>query len=522
MRLGVVLLSTLLLLLVAAAAPRDDASTFFRSGRIPSITIELTPESIENLRANPRAYAPCTVRDGDKVVSAKAGVKLKGAAGSFQAFDDRPALTINIDKFGEAPAYNGLRKFHLNNSVQDPSLLSEWTCSEIIRAAGQPATRVGHARLRLGDRDMGVYVLKEGFDEEFLRRNFRTTAGNLYDGGFCQDLDAPLERDEGTGAETRSDLQAIVEACRDPDMKARWKRLEQLVDIDDFIRFMALEAMVGHWDGYSFNSNNYRVFFEPTKKVVFLAHGMDQCFGDPNASVLDSPRAMLAASVMKNPEWRKQYRREITRLLPQFEATKLEKKLEPVEARIQKALREISPEAAAEQLAHAKGFLERVRGRAMALLAQSSAPEPKPLVFRKGQPVLVRDWRPMSEVDDAVLEEIDLGGAKWLRAAGGPGGRCIAGWRRSVLLSKGKYTFEAFVRAEGIEPLEEEGAPGVGGGIRTWDATRTADGVSSGERKVSFDFEVREEIADVELVIELRAKRGSIAFRMDSLRLTRE
>ena len=65
-------------------------------------------------------------------------------------------------------------------------------------------------------------------------------------------------------------------------------------------------------------------------------------------------------------------------------------------------------------------------------------------------------------------------------------------------------------------------APGVGGGIRTWDATRTPDGVSSGEREVSFDFEVREEIADVELVIELRAKRGSIAFRMDSLRLTRE
>ena len=261
MRRGVVLLSALVLLLVAAASPRDDASTFFRSGRIPSITIELTPEGIEQLRTNPRTYAPCTVREGDKVVSAKAGVKIKGAAGSTRAFDDRPALTIKIDKFGDAPAYNGLQKFHLNNSVQDPSLLSEWTCSEIIRAAGQPATRVGHARLRLGDRDMGVYVLKEGFDEEFLRRNFRTTSGNLYDGGFCQDLDSPLERDEGTGAETRSDLKAIVEACREPDMKVRWKRIEQLVEVGDFVRFMALEAMLGHWDGYSFNSNKYRPLF---------------------------------------------------------------------------------------------------------------------------------------------------------------------------------------------------------------------------------------------------------------------
>ncbi|MEY5061373.1 MAG: hypothetical protein RIS45_1294, partial [Planctomycetota bacterium] len=82
MRLGVVFLSALVLLMVAASAPRDDASTFFRSGRIPSITIELAPEAVEQLRANPRAYAPCTVRDGDKIVSAKAGVKMKGAAGS--------------------------------------------------------------------------------------------------------------------------------------------------------------------------------------------------------------------------------------------------------------------------------------------------------------------------------------------------------------------------------------------------------------------------------------------------------
>ena len=510
------------LILMAASMPRDDASSFFRAGRIPTITIELSPEAIEQLRANPRAYAPCTVREGDKVVSAKAGVKLKGAAGSFRPFDDKPALTINIDKFGEAPAYNGLRKFHLNNSVQDPSLLSEWTCSEILRAAGQPATRVAHARVRLAERDLGVYVLKEGFDEEFLRRNYRTEEGNLYDGGFCQDLDAPLERDEGTGEDTRSDLRAIVDACREPDMKSRWKRIEQLVDIDDFIRFTALEAMLGHWDGYAFNSNNYRVYFEPAKKAHFLPHGMDQCFGDPNMSVLDAPHAMLAASVMKNPEWRKQYRKELTRLLPQFEPQKLERKLEPVEARLQKALREVGPQQAAEQLANANAFLDRVRTRATSLLAQSAAPEPKPLVFRKGQPVLVRDWRAMSEVDDAILEEVELEGARWMRVACGPGGRCIAGWRRGVLLSKGKYRFEAAVRVEGIAPLSEEGAPGVGGGIRTADGTRVADGVSSGERKVSFEFEVREEIADVELVLELRATRGSTAFRIDSLRLTRE
>jgi hypothetical protein len=39
---------------------------------------------------------------------------------------------------------------------------------------------------------------------------------------------------------------------------------------------------------------------------------------------------------------------------------------------------------------------------------------------------------------------------------------------------------------------------------------------------VAFEFEVAEEVADVDLVLELRASRGSTAFRVDSLTITRE
>ena len=280
------------------------AEAFFRAGRVPDITIELAPESVESLRREPRTYARCTVREGTEVVSAVAGVKLKGAAGSFREFDDRPAFTVHLDKFAgddapQKPRLHGLEKFHLNNSVQDPSLLSEWTAAAILREAGQPATRVAHARVRVNERDLGVYVLKESFDDLFLQRNFKNPDGNLYDGGFCQDLDGELDRDEGPGAKDgsgdRADLARIVEACRDPDMTERWRRLEELVDIPLFVRFMALEAMLAHWDGYSFNTNNYRVYFEPGRKARFLLHGMDQCFGDPGMSVLDHQRERLAA-----------------------------------------------------------------------------------------------------------------------------------------------------------------------------------------------------------------------------------
>jgi spore coat protein H len=520
MRCGRWLSVTLCLLLAADAAPRDEADALFKADTVYAISIEIAPEAVAKLRADPRAYAPCTVREGDKVVSDKAGVKLKGAAGSFRPYDDRPALTVNLDKFGECEPWRGLSKFHLNNSVQDPSLLSEWLCSAILRDAGQPATRVAHAVVRINERAMGVYVLKESFDEDFLERNFASAKGDLYDGGFCQDLDAPLELDEGKG--DGAALRALAEACREPDLKLRWSRIEQLVDVDAFVQFMALEAMLCHWDGYSFNSNNYRLYFEPDRKARFLAHGMDQCFQQPDMSVLDAPRAMLAASVMRNPEWRKDYRREIKKLLPKFSPQRAKRLVEPVQRRLSETLKEIDPELAASQLAESRALLERVAARARSLTAQSTAPEPKPLVFRKNTPVLVKDWRPMSEVDDAALETIDADGARWMRVACGPSGRCIAGWRRGVLLAKGKYVLEAVVRTEAVGRLEEEGAPGAGAGIRISGKTREGVGGTDGPRKIRFPFEVTEELADIELVIELRSAGGWAAFRVDSLVLERD
>ena len=523
---ALLLLAAAALLLAFAPAP-DDASSFFRGSRIPQLTVELTPDSVESLRREPRTFARCVVRDGDRIVGEAAGVKLKGAAGSFREFDDRPALTVNLDKFGGAKPWNGLEKFHLNNSVQDESLLSEWVASEIIRSAGQPATRVAHARVKLGDRDLGVYVLKEGFDEHFLARNFRNAQGNLYDGGFCQDVDGELERDEGEVGELRADLRAIAEACADSDMKSRWKRLDTLVDIDDFTRFMALEAMLGHWDGYTFNSNNYRVYLEPGRKARFLCHGMDQCFQDPGASVLDGPVSMVARSVMRNPEWRKLYRRQITRLLDEFDAKRLAKRIEPVQRRLQEALREVSPETAAAQADRAREFLARVVAREASLREQSVAPEPKPPVFRKGQPVRITGWHPMSESEDAAVEEVEIGGSRWYRIACGASGSCVAGWRRSVLLAKGAYRLEAFMRTDGVAALGEQSAPGVGAGVRVGGGIRAgqgadAEGLGSGERAVRFTFEVAEELADVDLVLELRASRGAAWFRIDSLTLTRE
>ena len=70
------------------------------------------------------------IEEGGKTYE-NVGIHLKGAAGSFRGIDDRPALTLNFDKFQKGQDYHDLDKIHLNNSVQDPSYLNELICSEL-------------------------------------------------------------------------------------------------------------------------------------------------------------------------------------------------------------------------------------------------------------------------------------------------------------------------------------------------------------------------------------------------------
>jgi len=340
----------------------DRSDAFFQRGEIPRLKIEIAEPELARLNQNQRQYVRATISENDKNKFQDVGIKLKGAAGSFRGLDDRPALTLNFDKFRAGQKFHDLDKIHLNNSVQDASYLNEIICSELFLASGVPTPRTTHARVWLNGRDLGFYVLKEGFDQTFLKRYFKDPKGNLYDSGFLQEIDADLEKDSGDGPDDRSDLKALANAADDEDRTRRFKRLGELLDVDQFLTFMALEQMCGHWDGYCNTRNNYRVYFDPaTHKAHFFPHGMDQMFGDPQAGVLHTPGALVAQAVLSNPEWRKQYRQRLVELLPLFvPGDALFKRLDAIHARTRPVLAAMGEEYAREhdgQLGYLKGQL---------------------------------------------------------------------------------------------------------------------------------------------------------------------
>lgn len=506
----------------------DESVAFFKNGVVPHLKIQISDAELKKLREKERDYVRCTVtEDGGKEYQ-NVGIHLKGAAGSFRNVDDRPALTLNFDKYVDDQEFHGLDKLHLNNSVQDPTYLDEILCSELFTAAKVPAARVSHARVWLNSRDLGMYVLMEGFNKRFLKRHFPDANGNLYEGGFVQDLDGDVKLQSGSGPTDRSDVKAVVLACRDGDAMKRWQRVEQLLDLDQFLSFAAMEALTCHWDGYCHNRNNYRFYIEPKSgKLVFFPHGMDQMFGDTGYNAMDPGGAMVVSAVLSNPEWRGRYQARVRELAKLFiPAGRLVKRIEEHRQRLRPFFAEVGEGPAKEFDQHAKELSDRLKDRASNLTRQTAvavAPaEPKSLKFDAAGVATLTGWEVRKETDDAKVEMVEAKGAnpKSLLIATGPGGRCVASWRTKVTLGAGRYRFEGRARADGVKASQD--SPGAGAGLRISGGARTnkLEG-AAGWTLLSFPLEITEPSREVELVAELRATAGQVWFDAASLRIVR-
>ncbi|HEX6812489.1 MAG TPA: CotH kinase family protein [Planctomycetota bacterium] len=511
-----------------APADVDPARAFFAAGEVVRISITLSEADREHLRRKPREYVPATVQKDREPAWETAGVKLKGAAGSFRELDDRPCFTLHLGRFGEAHRLHGLQRFHLNNSVQDDSWLCEWLGHEVFTAAGLPAPRVAHALVTLDGRSLGLYVLREAFDRQFLLRVFGHTDGNLYDGGFCQDIDSDLEKDSGDGRDDHGDLQKLRELCRGGGSGGEHlEQLEAAIDMAAFVDFMALELMLDHWDGYTRNRNNFRLWCGSGQAGVrFLPHGMDQIYdADEEVSVLAHPTAIVASACHEEPALRKRYRERLRALLPLLDPQRIAPKLDAIAARLQKALRGFDDDAARSHAQAVRALQERVAARYRELQVQVRAPEPKPLQFPGSKPVALKTWHPAAESDHVVLAKKGFQGTNALQIAcqRGPDAAREAVWRTQVLLGRGRYRLSATTRCEGIREPKPAGGEEPDGGVRL-----AVDGASSERltgnqswQPLVCEFEVGEFQRNVELQLRLRAVSGTAWFRTDSLQLTR-
>lgn len=508
------LLSVALLLAGAGTAQADraaeDAATeAFFNGPILHWVITLPEESLAALRRDPRAYARGQLRVGTNDLR-NVGFHLKGSAGSKRSVDDKPAWTIDINRFHPGRTVYGQDKFHLNNSVQDSSYLNQNLASRVYRAAGIPATRATHALVTLNGRDLGVYVAVETYDDRYLRRAFPEEGnrpGNLYEGAFVGDIDRRLQRDAGHGPGNQSDLILLRQAIEAP-LPQRLAELQQVLDIDKFLTFSAIQLTLDDWDGYLRNRNNYRIHFRAGDgRAVFLPSGVDQILVHADAPVRDGWRSRVPTALFGLPGLQLQLRRRLRELSSNILSEQfLTNELARLQSRLDAAVAD-RPAVERDRL-----FPDRYSPpfrvhRRLQTVSRELATWPDPLPpWPPGHRVRPADWQVYVQFGQADVTAPTNGPMHLIARAAGT----IASLRTTLTVPAGAYRLTARARTSGVLAIRDQF--GAGAGVRLTGSSRiqALEG-DTDWTPMSYEFQTSDD-GPVGLIVELRADAGEVWF----------
>jgi len=321
----------------AACALEDPTVAVFDPERLLEIEIQMAPEDWDALRStgrrmleaigpdcdeapaeSPFEFFPATVTI-DGVTLESVGVRKKGFLGSLDR--QRPSLKVKFSEFVDGQRFEGMERLTLNNNLQDPSHVKQCIGYYLMAEAGVPASRCNFAHVVVNGVDLGVYSNVDSIKDPFLVRNFGSASGNLYEGTQSDFREGYFDTFEFKNNDDGSDLLAVAHALMASDAELLG-RLWPLVDIPAFITFWAMEGIIGHWDGYSGNANNFWLYHDPTTGLFqFIPWGIDGIMagGNPFFGVdeVDAPAVNLGSLLTK-----RLYDHPVTR--PQMEARLIE------------------------------------------------------------------------------------------------------------------------------------------------------------------------------------------------------
>jgi hypothetical protein len=136
-----------------------------------------------------------------------------------------------------------------------------------------------------------LYINLEHIDDEFLDLRFPGQAnGNLWKCAYGADLNwwgaNPTSYQDVYELKTNQDsadysaLVHFINVLNNTPASNFVCAIQEVMDVDLFLRTIALEILMGQWDGYAYNKNNYFLYQrESDGKMVYLSYDLDNTFG---------------------------------------------------------------------------------------------------------------------------------------------------------------------------------------------------------------------------------------------------
>ena len=243
---------------------------FFSEKQVHDLYVDISEEDWQAILADPTVQEYCSVTVTiDGIVLNEAGFRTRGSSSLRMASrrrSKRYPFRLKFDKYVEDQRFLGLDELVLTNSNDDPSYLREYLGYEAFRQLGMDVPMVTFFNLYINGELHGLYVGVEAIDNRFLERAFDSHRGNLYkaDVGatLMPDMDMEfLEQKKGSD-KSKADAAELIRIIDEMPLGEKGE-LENILDVDSVLKYMAGNAVVHNWDDYAGQfAHNYYLYMD--------------------------------------------------------------------------------------------------------------------------------------------------------------------------------------------------------------------------------------------------------------------
>ena len=284
--------------LISAQPNIPEMGDIYNDQDVPRIDITIPADSLTWIYDNPEsdiefhadfAFTSAEIQESFDDV----GFRLRGNTSRQSA---KKSFKVSFNTFVDGGDFHGFEKMNLNGEHNDPSICRSKIGWDLARMIGLPGSRANHVALYINDQYYGLYINVEHTDEEFTDEYLDNKNGNLYKCLWPADLvwkgsDPNQYKEEFSGRraydlktneslDDYSGLRDFIDVLNNTSASTFQSKLNEAFNTPDYLKYMALEIILGHWDDYIYNKNNYYLYDNPlTGKFEYLLYDLDNTMG---------------------------------------------------------------------------------------------------------------------------------------------------------------------------------------------------------------------------------------------------
>ena len=246
--------------------------------------------------------------------------------GSGSRDPNKLGLRLDFNHYAKGQQFVGLDALDLRNLIQDPAMVREQVAMAFFARMGQPSSRESFARLYINNVYQGLYGLVEEVDENYLARTLGENKGYLFEyhwlsafymtdpgddlAAYVPILEAKTHVLEPL-ATIYDPVRAMFREINGPDDAVWRERVEQFIDLKQFLAYIAIENFLSEWDGLTgnFGMNNFYLY-RPAGSTVHrvIVWDRSQSFTQVDSTIfLRTEQNVLFQRAMAYPDLRTWY-----------------------------------------------------------------------------------------------------------------------------------------------------------------------------------------------------------------------